>query len=83
MRWAYVDSQPRPSQTLTPVSQATKGYELVVRSISTVGNYDYLVCGTHTFPWSPVLTILICQFDYTFSLDGTLEIRCETFSAVI
>lgn len=35
---------------------AVKGYELVVRSISTVGNYDYI-------------------FDYTFQLDGTLEIR--------
>ncbi|KAK4700925.1 hypothetical protein P7C70_g5317, partial [Phenoliferia sp. Uapishka_3] len=35
---------------------ATKGYELVVRTISTVGNYDYL-------------------FDYTFMLDGTVEIR--------
>ncbi|WVW86168.1 hypothetical protein I302_108209 [Kwoniella bestiolae CBS 10118] len=35
---------------------AVKGYELVVRSISTVGNYDYL-------------------FDYTFQLDGTIEIR--------
>ncbi|KAJ9102657.1 hypothetical protein QFC19_004766 [Naganishia cerealis] len=39
---------------------ATKGYELVVRSIATVGfynsNYDYL-------------------FDYTFQLDGSIEIR--------
>ncbi|KAJ7763953.1 amine oxidase catalytic domain-containing protein [Mycena maculata] len=35
---------------------ALKGYELVVRTISTVGNYDYL-------------------FDYTFQLDGTLEVR--------
>ncbi|KAL1411966.1 hypothetical protein Q8F55_002959 [Vanrija albida] len=35
---------------------AVKGYELVVRSISTVGNYDYI-------------------FDYTFQLDGSLEIR--------
>ncbi|KAJ7679225.1 amine oxidase catalytic domain-containing protein [Mycena polygramma] len=35
---------------------AIKGYELVVRTISTVGNYDYL-------------------FDYTFQLDGTLEVR--------
>ncbi|KAM0748227.1 amine oxidase catalytic domain-containing protein [Meredithblackwellia eburnea MCA 4105] len=35
---------------------ATKGFEFVVRSISTVGNYDYL-------------------FDYTFQLDGTLEVR--------
>ncbi|WWD21794.1 hypothetical protein CI109_106282 [Kwoniella shandongensis] len=35
---------------------AIKGYELTVRSISTVGNYDYL-------------------FDYTFQLDGTIEIR--------
>ncbi|WVQ80316.1 hypothetical protein IAT38_002421 [Cryptococcus sp. DSM 104549] len=35
---------------------AVKGYELVVRSVSTVGNYDYL-------------------FDYTFQLDGTVEIR--------
>ncbi|KAF7374336.1 Amine oxidase catalytic domain-containing protein [Mycena sanguinolenta] len=35
---------------------AVKGYELVVRTISTVGNYDYL-------------------FDYTFQLDGTLEVR--------
>ncbi|KZO98363.1 amine oxidase catalytic domain-containing protein [Calocera viscosa TUFC12733] len=33
-----------------------KGYALTVRSISTVGNYDYL-------------------FDYTFSLDGTIEVR--------
>jgi primary-amine oxidase len=37
-------------------SGAVKGYELVVRSISTVGNYDYI-------------------FDYTYQLDGTLEIR--------
>ncbi|KAJ7067387.1 amine oxidase catalytic domain-containing protein [Mycena amicta] len=35
---------------------AIKGYELVVRTISTVGNYDYL-------------------FDYTFQLDGTIEVR--------
>lgn len=35
---------------------AVKGYELIVRSISTVGNYDYI-------------------FDYTFMLDGTMEIR--------
>ncbi|KAK4686906.1 hypothetical protein P7C73_g3209, partial [Tremellales sp. Uapishka_1] len=35
---------------------AVKGYELVIRSISTVGNYDYF-------------------FDYTFQLDGTIEIR--------
>ncbi|KAJ6544977.1 amine oxidase catalytic domain-containing protein [Mycena vulgaris] len=35
---------------------AIKGYELIVRTISTVGNYDYL-------------------FDYTFQLDGTLEVR--------
>ncbi|KAF7374329.1 Amine oxidase [Mycena sanguinolenta] len=35
---------------------AIKGYELVVRTISTVGNYNYL-------------------FDYTFQLDGTLEVR--------
>ncbi|KAJ6512637.1 amine oxidase catalytic domain-containing protein [Mycena sanguinolenta] len=35
---------------------AIKGYELVVRMISTVGNYDYL-------------------FDYTFQLDGTIEVR--------
>ncbi|KAJ7759342.1 amine oxidase catalytic domain-containing protein [Mycena maculata] len=35
---------------------AIKGYELVVRTISTVGNYDYL-------------------FDYTFQLDGTMEVR--------
>ncbi|KAJ7230301.1 copper amine oxidase [Mycena pura] len=34
---------------------ATKGYELIIRTISTVGNYDYL-------------------FDYTFQLDGTIEI---------
>jgi hypothetical protein len=61
MRWAYVDSQLQPSQTLTPQSQATKGYELVVRSISTVGNYDYLVRVIHSFPWSPVLIILICS----------------------
>jgi primary-amine oxidase len=33
-----------------------KGYELVLRTISTVSNYDYL-------------------FDYTFHLDGTIEIR--------
>jgi len=38
------------------VRWATKGYELVVRTISTVGNYDYL-------------------FDYTFQLDGTIEVR--------
>ncbi|KAJ7767175.1 amine oxidase catalytic domain-containing protein [Mycena metata] len=35
---------------------AMKGYELLVRTISTVGNYDYL-------------------FDYTFQLDGTMEVR--------
>ncbi|KAJ7644759.1 amine oxidase catalytic domain-containing protein [Roridomyces roridus] len=35
---------------------AIKGYELIVRTISTVGNYDYL-------------------FDYTFQLDGTMEVR--------
>ncbi|KAJ7015772.1 amine oxidase catalytic domain-containing protein [Mycena alexandri] len=35
---------------------AIKGYELLVRTISTVGNYDYL-------------------FDYTFQLDGTMEVR--------
>ncbi|ORX38990.1 copper amine oxidase [Kockovaella imperatae] len=35
---------------------AVKGYELVVRSVSSVGNYDYI-------------------FDYTFQLDGTIEIR--------
>ncbi|KAJ6619998.1 amine oxidase catalytic domain-containing protein [Mycena sp. CBHHK59/15] len=35
---------------------AIKGYELIVRTISTVGNYDYM-------------------FDYTFQLDGTLEVR--------
>ncbi|WRT68805.1 uncharacterized protein IL334_005785 [Kwoniella shivajii] len=35
---------------------AIKGYELTVRSVSTVGNYDYI-------------------FDYTFQLDGTIEIR--------
>ncbi|KAJ6512626.1 amine oxidase catalytic domain-containing protein, partial [Mycena sanguinolenta] len=35
---------------------AIKGYELVVRTISTAGNYDYL-------------------FDYTFQLDGTIEVR--------
>ncbi|KAJ7741169.1 amine oxidase catalytic domain-containing protein [Mycena maculata] len=35
---------------------AIKGYELVVRTISTIGNYDYL-------------------FDYTFQLDGTMEVR--------
>ncbi|TFK32677.1 amine oxidase catalytic domain-containing protein [Crucibulum laeve] len=35
---------------------AVKGYTLTVRSISTVGNYDYL-------------------FDYTFHLDGTMEVR--------
>ncbi|KAJ7447063.1 amine oxidase catalytic domain-containing protein [Mycena galericulata] len=35
---------------------AIKGYEMIVRTISTVGNYDYL-------------------FDYTFQLDGTLEVR--------
>lgn len=33
-----------------------KGYALTVRSISTVGNYDYL-------------------FDYTFYVDGTIEVR--------
>ncbi|KAJ7025764.1 amine oxidase catalytic domain-containing protein [Mycena alexandri] len=37
-------------------STAIKGYELLVRTISTVGNYDYL-------------------FDYTFQLDGTMEVR--------
>ncbi|RXK35243.1 hypothetical protein M231_07497 [Tremella mesenterica] len=37
-------------------SGVVKGYELVVRTITTVGNYDYL-------------------FDYTFMLDGTIEIR--------
>ncbi|KIY73996.1 amine oxidase catalytic domain-containing protein [Cylindrobasidium torrendii FP15055 ss-10] len=37
---------------------AVKGYILTVRSISTVGNYDY------------------CEFfDYTFHLDGTMEVR--------
>ncbi|KAJ7196797.1 amine oxidase catalytic domain-containing protein [Mycena pura] len=35
---------------------ATKGYELVVRTVTTVGNYDYM-------------------FDYTFQLDGTIEVR--------
>ncbi|THU91056.1 amine oxidase catalytic domain-containing protein [Dendrothele bispora CBS 962.96] len=35
---------------------ATKGYVLIVRSVSTVGNYDYI-------------------FDYTFHLDGTIEVR--------
>lgn len=40
----------------TDIFQAIKGYELVVRTISTVANYDYL-------------------FDYTFQLDGSLEVR--------
>ncbi|KAJ7081806.1 amine oxidase catalytic domain-containing protein [Mycena belliarum] len=35
---------------------AVKGYELIIRTISTVGNYDYM-------------------FDYTFQLDGTMEVR--------
>ncbi|KAI3611759.1 copper amine oxidase [Moniliophthora roreri] len=35
---------------------AVKGYVLVVRSIASVGNYDYI-------------------FDYTFQLDGTIEVR--------
>jgi primary-amine oxidase len=38
------------------LAKAVKGFELVIRSISTVGNYDYL-------------------FDYTFQLDGSIEIR--------
>ncbi|KAF4599302.1 hypothetical protein EYR40_006394 [Pleurotus pulmonarius] len=37
---------------------AVKGYVLVVRSISTVGNYDYRQ-----------------QWDYTFGLDGSIEVR--------
>lgn len=35
---------------------AVKGYEMVVRHVATVGNYDYL-------------------FDYTFQLDGSIEVR--------
>jgi primary-amine oxidase len=49
---------------------AVKAYELVVRSISTVGNYDYIVS---TPFWG--LRVLIAKFDYTFQLDGTIEIR--------
>ncbi|EMD39459.1 hypothetical protein CERSUDRAFT_91968 [Gelatoporia subvermispora B] len=40
---------------------AVKGYVLIVRSISTVGNYDYLQ-----------RTVV---FDYIFHLDGTIEVR--------
>ncbi|KAL6298051.1 amine oxidase catalytic domain-containing protein [Sparassis latifolia] len=42
---------------------AVKGYELVVRTISTVGNYDY--SGRY-------IKII---FDYIFQLDGTIEVR--------
>ncbi|EEB93893.1 hypothetical protein MPER_07393, partial [Moniliophthora perniciosa FA553] len=46
---------------------AIKGYVLVVRSISTVSNYDYSLTALSLFP--------VPKFDYTFHIDGTIEVQ--------
>ncbi|KAF5339571.1 hypothetical protein D9611_011504 [Ephemerocybe angulata] len=46
-------------------SGAVKGYVLTVRSIATLGNYDYLV---------RMRSHYAC-FDYIFHLDGTIEVK--------
>ncbi|KAK0207087.1 copper amine oxidase [Desarmillaria ectypa] len=47
---------------------AVKGYILTVRSISTVGNYDY--------PFRRIFgNLFLIVFDYMFQLDGTIEVR--------
>lgn len=48
---------------------AIKGYEFVVRSISTVGNYDYIVSvSSRRNARTSVLILDPLQFDYTFQL---------------
>jgi primary-amine oxidase len=51
---------------------AVRGYVLTVRSISTVGNYDYLVRAVQHGAW---MYADAPQFDYMFHLDGTIEVR--------
>ena len=49
-----------------------RGYNLVVRSISTVGNYDYRAY--LILVMKPELTVPVV-FDYIFHIDGTIEVR--------
>ncbi|KAL0950332.1 hypothetical protein HGRIS_010303 [Hohenbuehelia grisea] len=50
---------------------AVKSYSLTVRTITTVGNYDYPLDSDHCPHRYPTITV----FDYIFLLDGTVEVR--------
>ena len=54
---------------------ATRGYQLVVRSISTVGNYDYCESCSCVLGVPHHLTLNFSVFDYMFMIDGTIEVR--------
>ena len=51
---------------------STKNIAFTVRSVSTVGNYDYNVCVHFIFNLR-ITHFSHLQFDYTFYLDGTIE----------
>ncbi|KAF9004303.1 copper amine oxidase [Cyathus striatus] len=56
---------------------AVKGWVLVVRAVSTAGNYDYRMYCSLSLASRLTLTLLLSSlvFDYIFHLDGTLEVR--------